>query len=422
MLAAFAGLLFFGWIVATQFSFNDNQVSIDELRSGIDKILEQDTELGTIRNNQPYQIPLHQAVKNYCNSLRQLDYSKTPEVFSLAFIKHVEAWEAAIPEFEKFSELRGELHEIFEKIKPQSEDFLKLESAIWSSWADIESVVKFYRSSLAEKPFVFTSNKQGNNEIYMATLNGSKWHNLTNHSSSDNWPVVSSDKKQLLFQSRRNGNLDVYLLSLDNKMPYRLTSHEEQDYLASFSSDNKSVYFTSWRSVDEKVRQPHFFRMGLMGEEQQQWTQLEPNNSTGVEWQPSGYFGATTIHKDEEYQIYLIDTEGNIVEKLTNLPGYNSGARFSPDGKQIAFYSNTRNYSHIGLIDLTTQERKITWLISDGFNWQPVWSADGKWLTFTRAIDEQQNNLDIFVIEIDNPNMQIPIIESPARDSEFNWL
>lgn len=417
-----AGLIFTVWILATQFSFNHSKPQMDEVRAAIDDILQQDKKLGSIRNNQPHQIPLHQAIINYCNSLRQLDYSKTPAVFKTVFFKHIKAWEAAVPEFKKYQDLRGELHDVFEILKPQSEMFLILESGIWSSWADVESVVKFYHSPLVKAPFVFTSNKEGNNEIYLASMESHQWENLSNHSSNDNWPRVAPDKSKLLFQSSRNSNLDVYLLPLDSKMPYRLTSNEEHDYLASFASDGKSIYFTSWRLTDKGFTQPLFFQMGLMGEEQTQWTQLEPDNPIGVEWQPDGVFGVTTIHKNDEYQIHLVDSLGNSVKKLTNLPGYNAGARFSPDGKRIAFYSNTRNYSHIGIIDLSTVEPQINWVVSDGFNWQPAWSSDGKWLTFSRAIDEQQQNLDIFVIEISNPNIRIPIIQSMARDSEFSWL
>ena len=63
----------------------------------------------------------------------------------------------------------------------------------------------------------FTSNRDGNWEIYIMNSDGSQPINLTKHPATDFDPVWSPTGEQILFNSNRNGERDLYLMNADGK-------------------------------------------------------------------------------------------------------------------------------------------------------------------------------------------------------------
>ena len=109
----------------------------------IARVLEADTRLGTIRNHAGETAPLHVGLEAYAQSLAELDFQGCPAEFIDAFSEHREAWLASVPFFERHSDLRGELHDVFELIRAYGgEDQAALEEheqAIWSTWRKVEA-------------------------------------------------------------------------------------------------------------------------------------------------------------------------------------------------------------------------------------------------------------------------------------------
>src|SRR6056297_1345789 len=94
---------------------------------------------------------------------------------------------------------------------------------------------------------VFSSNRDGDAEIYLRWGRGATWINLTNHPATDNWPEWSPDGSKIAFQSDRGGNLDIWVMNADGSDPRPLTSHPAHDYLPSWSPDGSRLTFASWR-------------------------------------------------------------------------------------------------------------------------------------------------------------------------------
>jgi len=60
----------------------------------------------------------------------------------------------------------------------------------------------------------FTSNRDGNYEIYLMNSDGTGLRNLTNHPAQDNSAAWTPDGKNIAFVSNRAGGSDVYLLEV----------------------------------------------------------------------------------------------------------------------------------------------------------------------------------------------------------------
>ena len=64
------------------------------------------------------------------------------------------------------------------------------------------------------KQIAFTSNRDGNYEIYVMSADGSGARNVTKNPERDDFATWHPDGKRLLFVSERAGRFDLYLVAV----------------------------------------------------------------------------------------------------------------------------------------------------------------------------------------------------------------
>lgn len=84
-------------------------------------------------------------------------------------------------------------------------------------------------------------------------------------------------------------------------------------------------------------------------------------------------------------QVKIVPVDGATAAKnLFYAKGINSGYKWSPDGKQVAFVNNRTDHSFIGVYD--KQKTSIQWILpAFSKDSAPVWAPDGKQLAFIRT-------------------------------------
>ena len=109
----------------------------------IERILAEDSRLGTKRNHECERIPLDQTIQLYIDSLLRLDFNGCPENFKSAFLHHIEAWNNMIPITRSHGELRGEMHDLFDIISSDqdSTEFKVRLKSIWDTWGEVEKLI-----------------------------------------------------------------------------------------------------------------------------------------------------------------------------------------------------------------------------------------------------------------------------------------
>jgi TolB protein len=108
---------------------------------------------------------------------------------------------------------------------------------------------------------------------------------------------------------------------------------------------------------------------------------------------PGGLLAAT-LNKDNDQEIYLLDRQGNIKQRLTNNPGIDISPAFSPDGRQIAFASSRGGNPQIYLMPATGgPARRLTY--NGGYNVTPAWSPKGDLIAYAGRTG---SGFQIFVI------------------------
>ena len=77
---------------------------------------------------------------------------------------------------------------------------------------------------------VFTSERDGNKEIYLFETESKKLKNLSNHPGNDWNPRFYPDNNKIVFQSDRDGNWEIYLMNVNGSNQRNLTNHPSTDY------------------------------------------------------------------------------------------------------------------------------------------------------------------------------------------------
>ena len=87
-------------------------------------------------------------------------------------------------------------------------------------------------------------------DIWTADEDGKNIERLTVHTARDIHPRFSPDGRSIAFSSDREGNMDVYLIPTAGGAVKRLTIHSADDTVLDWTPDGKSVLFASQRGED----------------------------------------------------------------------------------------------------------------------------------------------------------------------------
>ncbi len=124
---------------------------------------------------------------------------------------------------------------------------------------DISGMANYASWTNKEDVITFTSNHQGNNEIYFFNLKTKELENLSNHPANDERGEVSGDGKFIVFSTSRyeGGNQDIALMDLETKEVKRLTKGKGLELIARWSRDDKTIYYGSNKDGNWEVYAYH---------------------------------------------------------------------------------------------------------------------------------------------------------------------
>src|SRR5215471_872615 len=178
-------------------------------------------------------------------------------------------------------------------------------------------------------------------------------------------PIYSPDGSKIAFTSNRDGNPEIYVMNRDGTGMRRMTNNPSIDVTPTWSPSGNQL---AW--VSDRTGQPHIYVMNVDGTGQRQLIGEYCDRPTWA----SGQFNeiAYAARTGPGYDIKLYSFTTGETKKLTDGIGSNESPAFSPNGRHIAFTS-TRN----GKIQVFTVDRdgnNLRQITREGNNKFPNWS------------------------------------------------
>jgi len=128
-----------------------------------------------------------------------------------------------------------------------------------------------------------------------------------------------------------------------------------------------------------------------------------------------GWIAFTSDH-DDNNEIYVMNTDGTGVTRLTNSPAYEDHAAWSPDGQHIAFVSDRDG--NIEIYMMNADGSGATRLTKDpAHEHHPTWSPDGQHIAF---VSDRDGNDEIYMMNADGSGVT-RLTNDSARDTLPTW-
>jgi Tol biopolymer transport system component/Zn-dependent M28 family amino/carboxypeptidase len=195
-------------------------------------------------------------------------------------------------------------------------------------------------------------------DIVETDLESGGYKRLTDNLGYDAEGAYSPDGKQIVFASNRQAYekdlskqdaerlerdpsyfMEIYVMDADGSNVRRLTDAPGYDGGPFWSADGSKI---TWRRFSEDGARAEIFTMNADGSRQRQITHLKAM-SWAPFFHPSGEYlvFATNLQGFSNFELYIVDAEGaREPVRITDRPGFDGLATFSPDGWTISWTSN----------------------------------------------------------------------------------
>lgn len=273
--------------------------------------------------------------------------------------------------------------------------------------ANIDQTIKTFINHLLEsytgQPGIFTKmafvgreNRHSTKQIFIADIDGRNAKQITSANSVHLSPSISPDGRKVLYTSYQNGNPDLYMYDLVTGNTQVMSKTRGLNSGGTFAQNGQAIVFTGSVQGDSQLYladplvplkrklllggpgidvdptfspdgrflayvsgrygNPHIFRAEL--------TWIKPNlpkvvgekrltfvgwyNATPA-WSPdSQKIAFAGFDRDVgRFDLFIMNSDGTNMERLTLKRGDNENPSFSPNGQQILFHSNRRGDSNI---------------------------------------------------------------------------
>ena len=279
-------------------------------------------------------------------------------------------------------------------------------------------------AQVVESRIVFSSNRDGDWDIYSMDANGDNLAQLTNHPASDEYPAGSPDGRRIAFRSERDGTPDLYVMDSDGSNVIRLTHDNFREGRPSWTPDGTKIAFSNFIFA---VGNSEIYLMdpdgtGVINLTKHKWHEVRPS------WSSDGRKIAFVSMRDGDFKtprdIFVMNADGTERRNLTGETALmdNFSPNWSPDGQKIAFDSRRHiaKVTHDDIFVITTDGKELEQLTEDGVSRSAVYSPDGTKIAY---VSRRGGGANIFLMDSNGRNAVKLTKTPPGVDNVSpSWL
>jgi Tol biopolymer transport system component len=249
------------------------------------------------------------------------------------------------------------------------------------------ALIEFIDLSPDGKLLALSSNRRGNQDLWVLPAAGGEMTPLTTDPTPDWNPRWSPDGSEIVFYAFRSGNRDIWVMPSRGGPARQLTSHPSQDVRPTWSPDGREIAFTSQRTEGNGR-----WVMNAQGGAARFITEAGADSGA---WSADGH----ALVVERRGNLYRVAKDGGEQKLLARIGEQAYSLRFSADGQSLYYCVITGPRDKHGFWKLSLASGDISRLTklegrrgSIGYDF----AIGGHYLYFTWREDEG----DIWVMDV----------------------